>query len=491
MRVKLEKIKGINNLEFEIPTQGLWLLTGLNGSGKTTILAALYRINHARAFQDYYKTTATQSRVDTFKDSKITYSINNNEVSYSYGGKRWPPTPKRNSTLLSNFPFPNIQFIEANSNRIEPYADEILPRRVNDADINICEFLSSVLDDRKWNNIKYVNTRRGVGSRAFLLPYNVGRETHYYSEKNFSLGELCILRLAEKLTTIQNDSLVLIDEVEMALHPQAQVRLLRQLERITTEKNLTVIFSTHSATLIKNINKTKIIFLSGNDGNILVKKNVFPAHILGEIAFDEEVNSDFIFFVEDEQAKILLEQMCGKYHENDNNHKPMYKVVPIGGFYQVLQLLDRAIQIFPPHVKRFAFLDDDVRTDAIPDARQRNNNEITAIYDRLVNTVKFLPCTPELGLTTYLEQAPVNITFGATHVRINHHLNSPEYQNIRGETPRKTAKRKLDSIVNYIHARSGLDDISIRRILYRKYIDNHYVNIGDLKRLLGPVFNAR
>ncbi|ARM30948.1 AAA family ATPase [Prosthecochloris sp. HL-130-GSB] len=138
MRIELENLKGVSRLEFNIPRQGLWLLTGLNGSGKTSLLAALYRIKHSRAFQDYFRTTATQSKLDTFQNSKIRYKINSDEVTYAYGGKRWPPTPRKNSTLLAQFPFPSIQFIEANSSRVEPYADEILPRRINSANAEIC-----------------------------------------------------------------------------------------------------------------------------------------------------------------------------------------------------------------------------------------------------------------------------------------------------------------------------------------------------------------
>lgn len=358
--------------------------------------------------------------------------------------------------------------------------------------MDVCEFMSSVLGDLKWGDLKYVNTRRGVGSQAFLLPYRSGRETHYYSEKNFSLGELCVLRLANQLVSAQHDSLILIDEIEMALHPQAQVRLLIALDNITREKSLTAIFSTHSSTLIKNIDRKKIILLSNANGSLVVKTNVFPAYVLGEIAFDEEINCDFIFFVEDVHAKILLEQLSGKYQENTVQHKPMYKVVPVGGYYQVLQMLDSSSQIFPDHVKRLAFLDDDVRTEAIPRARRSNTTAITDLYDRLSNRVKFLPCTPELGLIGYLENdADQNIEVGGTVVRLNNHLITQAYIEINRDTPRKTAKKKLDSIVEYMILRSGRDEVSILRQLYRMYIDHLYQNIGTLMAFMGPIFNVR
>ncbi|MBF60219.1 MAG: ATP-binding protein [Halomonas sp.] len=500
MRVELENLKGISNLEFDIPGAGLWLLTGLNGSGKTSLLAALYRIRHGRAFQDHYKTTAMQEKLDTFKDAKIRYKINGQEVTYSYGGKRWPPTPRSNANILSQFPYPSIHFVQADGSRVEAYAEEIIPRRINQVNNDITDFLTSVLHNNKWNDLKFVNTRRGTGNQAFLLPYRAGRETHYYSEKNFSLGELCVLKLAQKMSTAENNSLILIDEVEMALHPQAQVRLLNKITQIATNKNLTVIFSTHSSTLIKNIDRRNIIFISRDDqGSYTTKTNVFPAQVLGEIAFDEEVKSDFIFFVEDEEAKLLLEQVCGKFDENRNTHKPMYKVVPVGGYYQVMQMLERSALIIPTHVKRHVFLDDDVRTEAIPAARRNGTRSITDLYDRVMNSVSFLPCTPEIGVTEMLEAFHSNmnvnelrVEFYGTTVNLDNHIMLARYQDITGDSPRKVAKSKLDSIVEYIFNSCGTDETTIRRVLYRKYIDHLYSGgIGSLMALLGPVFNAR
>lgn len=499
MIIELENIKGIRRLDFEVPGEGLWLLTGLNGCGKSTLLAALYRINNGRAFQDYFRTSATQSRVDTFKNSRVRYKINGEEVTYSYRGKRWPPTPRRNAAILNDFPYPAIRFIEANSDRIEPYADEIVPRRIRNASDNIKEFMCSVLDDCKWQNLKYVNTRRGTGNQAFILPYRVERETHYYSEKNFSLGELCILRLAIKLNSIQNQSMILIDEIEMALHPQAQVRLLVALRRISSQRALTVIFSTHSATLIKNVGRKNICFLSSDGGGYFkVIYNVYPAHVLGEMAFDEEVDADFIFYVEDDQAKYLLEQIFGKYESCVNSHKPLYKIVPVGGFTQVLRMLSSSVKLFPQHIRRFAFLDDDVRTESLPEARRRNVNHVTQLYDRQSEKVKFLPCTPELGLVDYLETCrdqgrirELEMDFSGVRVRLGNYLTSQEYTEVECGAPRKTAKAKLESIIARICYEADADRPRVIRSLYRKYVDHHYQSYGHLMQYCAPIFNLR
>ncbi|PHN95816.1 ATP-binding protein, partial [Tenacibaculum discolor] len=102
-------------------------------------------------------------------------------------------------------------------------------------------------------------------------------QRHYISEKNLSLGELCILKLLRLLKDCPRGSLVLIDELELALHPMAQVALLRYLDDIARDKALTVIVSTHSATLIKQANANRLLLLQDNgEGQIVCQDRCFP-----------------------------------------------------------------------------------------------------------------------------------------------------------------------------------------------------------------------
>ncbi|KIO36520.1 AAA family ATPase [Shewanella sp. cp20] len=502
MKVTLKNIKKIKELEFRIPDRGVYLVTGLNGSGKTSLLAALFRIGSRHAFQRYYRTSTFESRLDSFENSRVIYEINNEEVSYKYGGQRWRATPSRNSGLFSQFPYATVRFVEANGNRVEPFADEIRYRSVRSAPAEVTGFMSYVLSDTKWDNLKYVNTRRGVGSEAYLIPYRKNNQTHYYSEKNFSLGELCVLRLACSLSNIEDNSLILIDEIEMALHPQAQVRLLEKVEEISQSKRLTTLFSTHSATLIKNIKRKNIIFLQEETPSKFKSiTNVYPARVLGEIAFDDEPSTDFIFLVEDKQAKILLEQMLGFYNSITNNESsflPLYRVVPIGGFVQVLELLNSSSQIFPDHVKRFSFLDLDVKTESLATAQRENNQTLLSLFNHSQAKVKYLPCTPECGLVEMIENADaqlirtINGLFSGAGINLRRIISSREYNLLNKQNIRDKAKDRIKHIVSSIEASTGVGQTDIYRSLYKTYCFEKYGNsIPEIKRLFGQVFNAR
>lgn len=506
MIVTLRNIKRISELRFEIPTPGVWVLTGLNGSGKTSLFASIYRIRAQHAFQRFYKTSPLEHRLDSYDTTEIEYEINGEVAKYHYGGQRWRATPRRNANLFDQSPYPSIEYIEASGDRIEPFPEEIQPRRLRPAPAAIKSFLTHVLGEEKWGSLQYVNTQRGVSNDAYLIPYKVSGRNYYYSEKSFSLGELCTLKLAKKICAVEANSLLLIDEVEMALHPQAQVRLLQIITEVASEKNLTVLFSTHSATLIKNANRKNLIHLkSGSDGKVSVIIGAFPAQVLGDIAFDDELAADFVFYVEDKQAKLLAEQMFGMYMATchpDENYRPLYKVAPVGGFVQVLEMLNSSSSIFPNHVKRYAMLDEDVKSESLVEAQRQQNQMLLNLFNTGADKIKYLPCTPELGLIELFENHAagnvelsnkINGMFPGHKINIGSLTTSADYIQLTKANLRDRAKDRLKNIVTKVAGVTGIDELHVRRTMYNEYCRFKYSgnNVGALRRLLGPIFNAR
>lgn len=506
MIVTLRNVKKISELRFEIPDPGVWVLTGLNGSGKTSLFASIYRIKAQHAFQKFYKTSPLEHRLDSYDKTEIEYEINGEVAKYHYGGQRWRATPRRNANLFDQSPYPNIEYIEASGDRIEPFPEEIQPRRLRPAPAAIKSFLTHVLSEEKWDNLQYVNTQRGVSNDAYLIPYKVSGRNYYFSEKSFSLGELCTLKLAKKICAVPANSLLLIDEVEMALHPQAQVRLLQKITEMASEKNLTILFSTHSATLIKNANRKNLIQLKlGSDGKVSVVNGAFPAQVLGDIAFDDELAADFVFYVEDKQAKLLAEQMFGMYMATchpDENYRPLYKVAPVGGFVQVLEMLNSSSSIFPSHVKRYAILDEDVKSESLAEAKRQQNQMLLNLFNAGADKTKYLPCTPELGLIDLFENHAVgnielrnriNGMFPGNRINIGSLTNSSDYIKLTKANLRGRAKDRLNNIVTKVSCATGIDELHVRRTMYNEYCRFKYSgnNISALRRLLGPIFNAR
>ena len=505
MEVTLKNIKKIKELTFKIPEKGVWVLTGLNGSGKTSLFASIYRIGAQHAFQRFYKTSPLEYKLDSYALSEIEYKLGGQAVKYRYGGQRWRATPRRNANLFKSSPYSLVEYIEASGDRIEPFPDEIQPRRLRDAKDQVKDFLSYVLGDDKWNNLKHVNTRRGVGNDAYLIPYQIAGKNYYYSEKSFSLGELCTLKLALKICALPDESLLLIDEVEMALHPQAQVRLLDRVSKIAQDKNLTILFSTHSATIIKNSQRKQIIHLrSDAAGKISSVVGAYPAQVLGDIAFDDELAADFVFYVEDKQAKLMSEQLIGMYMnicQPNINYRPLYKVAPVGGFVQVVEMLNNSSAIFASYVKRYAILDEDVKTESLVLARQQQNQVLLDLFSVAANKVKFLPCTPEVGVVELFEIHAANDAqlldrlnnmFEGHRVNFKVLTSAADYLLLTKANLRDRAKDRMTNLVRKIVAQTNIDDIHVRRTIYNEYCKFKYANdVGQLRALFGPIFNAR
>jgi ABC-type cobalamin/Fe3+-siderophores transport system ATPase subunit len=72
-KIRIENLKGIKKLDFEIPAGGVHVLTASNGSGKTTLLVCLERLNNTRAFNENFKQHRSW-QVDSYDSAKVTYT---------------------------------------------------------------------------------------------------------------------------------------------------------------------------------------------------------------------------------------------------------------------------------------------------------------------------------------------------------------------------------------------------------------------------------
>ena len=279
--ITIRKLKQIDHLEFHVPPPGVHILSGTNGSGKSCLLTCLLRICRPNAFQSGFLTSKMSDSLDPFSNAEITYSINNTAVSYKYSGERWSPNPRSQSKLIESFGYSSVIHDAANAERIEPRPEDFKPKNVREAPKSLRDAAKRILSNEKSNDLKIVNGRIGVGVEAFLMllghtkPGKLGKPI-YYSEQNFSLGEICILKLLRQLETCPHTSLVLIDELELALHPKAQVELLRYLEAIAVDETLTVIFTTHSANLIKSADRDRFYIVVKITAANLHGERIFP-----------------------------------------------------------------------------------------------------------------------------------------------------------------------------------------------------------------------
>lgn len=471
--IEICNLRNISKLRFDIPDRGVWLLTAANGAGKTSLLGCIRRIGQPNAFPIHFPSSLKSKRLDDHSQGSVTYEVNGDSVEYAYRGERWTPRPRMNSNLLNLFGYASVVYIGATADRITPRPEDFNTRKIRPADQSIIDGANEIFETDKFSQLKTINLTRGTGNDAFVLDLG-GATAAYHSEKHFSLGELCVLKLLRLLSVSLNGSMIIVDELEMALHPRAQVRLLRYLEKAAHEKSLTVIFSTHSVTLIKSIDRKKIIYLDRINGNeIKVVTGCYPTYALGNIASDEEMLPDGIIYVEDVYARDMLHaffEIFANEKFQDPTLRPTAKIVPVGGFSEVVAFLDRNRAVLPAHVVQKALLDEDVSTDTLKDLRRAKNYAQLAKFQRVEDDILYLPFVPEVAL---LSEIILNIhsfemdlkkRFSDNQIRIAPLLQSYN-SSLAGSDLRHAAKRASDQILNYLSHRTQKSNDTVREHL--------------------------
>jgi hypothetical protein len=293
--------------------------------------------------------------------------------------------------------------------------------------------------------------------------------------------------------------MIIVDELEMALHPRAQVNLLRFLENEARNKSLTIIFSTHSVTLLKSVERKRIIYLEKQDnGEVKPIYGCFPTYALGNIASDEETLPDILLYVEDTFARDALTaffEMFADERFDDPTQRPTVKAVPVGGFKEVISFLERNRSVMPQHVVQIAVLDDDVRTETLVQWNANNNHAQLEKIQRLARNISYLPFTPEVGLITFIlenqavfEQA-LRLRFSDNQIRIGQIL--AEYDStLIGPDQRRAAKSTVRSLLGYIEQRSQSSPDAVRERVCGVFAKTSWQkNRPDFMQLFSPMIS--
>lgn len=289
--------------------------------------------------------------------------------------------------------------------------------------------------------------------------------------------------------------MLIIDEVEMALHPRAQVKLLTYLITQADLKHFTVIFSTHSVTLLKAIDHSKIIYLE-NDGNGVICPiyGCFPTYALGNIASKEEALPDAVAYVEDLFARDILSAMFDKrINEKFVNPslRPTVKVLPVGGFKEVVAFMGQNRAVLPDHCGQHSFLDADVSAETLQQWQANGNHARLRDFQRFQDQIHFLPWTPEVGIRELIRtrrndfQMALRERFSDNQI----HLNDPQFTRLpaANESERRAAKRSVDALLNYLCARTGRDWDWTREEVCRQFVEFEY---AGLRQEMIPILDA-
>lgn len=367
--IEIENLLGTKKLTFEFPEKpGVYLLVGPNGAGKSTLLACLAKLGDDDALRKAFPHNRGTDRIDAYNNARIHYKNSCGEVAYWKAPTRWNPDSQNKKDVLDGFGFPDVVYARVSPYRYSPRNDDMVEGETIKLSVfsgfleqSLCE----VFERDDYRNIEVLKNKAG---RRWFKHFYICKnpDGSYYSEKVFSTGELAVLRLLGLLDKeINEGSLILIDEFDMALHPKAQSKLVEILEEQAKQKKLTVILATHSTSLISNSSPRNILYLDKrSNGETVVVNPCYASNAMRTVDIYRNILSDYLFLVEDNMARKCLDVMCRLARGSSSNaYGASYCIVPVGGFRDTAKLSENIAADIPSYVKVRAVLDGDAFDD--------------------------------------------------------------------------------------------------------------------------------
>lgn len=372
IKVKIENLKNIHELEISLPFQkGVYAITGNNGIGKSTLLNVLAKLVYRGALKSYLG-------YDGNENSRITYEVNGTTNIWIKTPQQWQRnkrTDDEEEIFLKGIYEASLIY----GNRFSDASKNLLSkiRLINHNELTnapdfIKENLGFILHGNKnhFNNLYKIpkNNHLGFKNAQYILKKDDFSIIH---QLRMSSGEFLLIGLLDyiksridynsRLGNQENSlSLIILDEVELALHPSAQSKLISFLNEISNRFNFCIYFSTHSIEILKKITHDKIFHIEVTASQkIRVKNPCHPAYAARTLY--QEDGYDYLILVEDELGKHIVQKIIYDNHDLDKN-KLIY-ILPSGGWQEVIKMHNdfHVSKLAGNNCKIFTILDGDVK----------------------------------------------------------------------------------------------------------------------------------
>ena len=301
-KLVLKAVRGFNEepVSFDFPVTAI---IGPNGGGKTTILGAA-----ACAYKDVppKRFFAKSGKYDeSMQDWSIEHELSDHTINLkdsfrrtaSFKNHRW----KRDAISRPVLIFGVARTVPANErSELRRCASGrfTVPESYIEHFPEVLQTAASRILGKDISGFRQLSL--DASGRVTLLTGKT-KDGHGYSEFHFGAGESSIIRMLAEIEAAEENSLVLIEEIENGLHPVATVSLVEYLVDVAARKRVQVIFTTHSNEALQPL-PSKAIWVATQDRIFQGKLDVRSLR-----AITGQVETEAVIFVEDEFAKTWVE----------------------------------------------------------------------------------------------------------------------------------------------------------------------------------------
>lgn len=302
-------LNGLNNIgKISVPN-GIFAICGLNGAGKSTIISAVKDVlGIPLSDYDFHRLGGkTVSAVFANKEGQI--QCENTE------GKR---------LIDQGWELDKIHFLDCARNSTiqdflisQPDLEELLNQ------FEEYEFTSDEVQEL--NNIvgkhyDFCGFRilEEIDAHGNMPYYRVSVGDVDYDSRGMGTGEHFLLYLFGSIKNLEKGSILIVEEPETYISISSQERLLNYLAKQIAEKGITVILTTHSPYILKQIKNENIRMVSrlNNMVNVSTPSESFSAEDIlgmrsinkGTFFVEDRVASDFLSVCLEDCAPILLRE---------------------------------------------------------------------------------------------------------------------------------------------------------------------------------------
>lgn len=346
LELKLNVFRHIRDLtlEFKHPIS---VISGTNRSGKTTALMAV-ACSHYN-FQRPNVNNGTLERVTWSKvvrftsqdvqGSSWTYQvryrigtqIHTNAGSKNAASNKWSGVAKKSGQIgrpAAGLPNGGRTVILIDLNRINP-SRHLSPsyfwkvRRLTGSPFaeqaKVNQYLSYILEDNY--NVEQ------IAPAADSTIFKFSTASHYTSY-NTASGEDVLVSMLSQILHAPNNSLVLIDEIEVGLHPKIQRRLMDVLYFISKDEHKQFIITSHAYAIIDSVPTESRLFIDSSNGAFRCLSGLTTYETLTRM--DCEAFPVATVYVEDGESKAIINRAISEITTINPGFNRLIKVIEIG-----------------------------------------------------------------------------------------------------------------------------------------------------------------